>query len=384
MRPSSKELHILWKQYQTSRKSKSKPTRLFQPLYSANKRACCVCREMGEVGKMLICSNCGLNVHASCYGIRLDPHMEKDAGAYNWHCDPCSNDLHPLASTQYVCLLCNSRESNMDQAIKGDPVSIPDALKRTIEGRWCHVTCSLLCENVKYGSDMLQPIYGTHVTGIKNIFKSCSICLNNGGSIVKCEFCANKSHVTCGIDFGWKIGFQLLDVFEINDGDVVKIEGTEEYGKLKPTIYCDKHTMPGHWEISGIYSICDKGRKLGEKGNGKTLLELYYSDQRKRITGLGSGQIRRKAYDEMKYEFEQLVIKSRLQNIEPVEEVSTDTHQCHKCQRTSSLKWYSTDSGMGDICHVCFRSDQGQEEDFQIPDLNLVNTKKFDSSIYGC
>ncbi|GAV30619.1 hypothetical protein PMKS-004133 [Pichia membranifaciens] len=386
MRPSSKELHVLWKQYQTSRKSKGRSNRQFQPLYPPDKRVCCVCREYGDTTKMLICSNCGLNVHASCYGVRLNSRMEKEAGAYNWHCDPCSNDLHPLVSTQYVCLLCNSRESNMDNAIKGDPISIPDALKRTLEGRWCHVSCSLLCENVKYGSKSLQPIYGAQVTGIKNIFKSCNICLSNGGSVVKCEFCSAKSHVTCGLDFGWRAGFMLLKVFDIVEGDVIEISGSNAVGKLKPIIYCDKHIIPGVSDIPSIYSLCDMGRRFNEKSDELSLLELYTADDRKRVPQMSSGLLRRKAYEEMNHEFAELVIKANLQNEYETREPEPAENHCMKCSRKSSLAWYPNPGGEaeGEICHVCYKSDKQQKLAPEIPSLDSVNTKQYDYSIYGC
>lgn len=384
MRPSSKELHVLWKQYQTSRKSKGRSNRQFQPLYPAGKRECCVCREFGDTTKMLICSNCGLNVHASCYGISLSSNLEKEAGVYNWHCDPCSNDLHPLVSTQYLCLLCNSRESNMDNAIKGDPISIPDALKRTVEGRWCHVSCSLLCENVKYGSKTLQPVYGTQITGIKNIFKSCNICLSNGGSVVKCEFCSAKAHVTCGLDFGWKAGFILLKVFDLTDGDVVEINGSSTVGKLKPIIYCDQHIISGGSDIPPIYSLCDKGKRFNENGEELTLLELYAADERKKIPQMSSGLLRRKAYDEMNQEFEELVIKANLQNEYESKDSEPAQHRCLKCSRNSSLAWYPSEEANGEVCHICFKNDNQNDIFSDIPNLDSVNTKQFDYSIYGC
>lgn len=383
MRPSSKELHVLWKQYQTSRKSKGRSNRQFQPLYPPNKRECCVCREFGDTTRMLICSNCGLNVHASCYGVKLNSRMEKEAGAYNWHCDPCSNDLHPLVSTQYICLLCNSRESNMDNAIKGDPISIPDALKRTVEGRWCHISCSLLCENVKYGSKSLQPIYGAQVTGIKNVFKSCNICLSNGGSVVKCEFCSAKSHVTCGLDFGWKAGFMLLKVFDLADGDVIEISGSNAVGKLKPIIYCDKHIIPGVSDLPTIYSLCDKGRRFSEKNDEFTLFELYTADDRKRVPQMGSGLLRRKAYEEMNHEFAELVVKANLQNEYETREPEPAEHRCIKCSRKSSLAWYPNAELEGEVCHMCYKKNKLQEVVPEIPSLDSVNTKQYDYSIYG-
>ncbi|KAG0688231.1 putative PHD type zinc finger protein with BAH domain-containing protein [Pichia californica] len=413
MRSSSRELHILWKQYQTSRKSKGKASRQFTPLYASDKRECCVCREFGDTKKMLICSNCGLNVHSSCYGVKINSKlMDKEAGQYNWHCDTCSNDLHPLISTQYVCLLCNSRESNMDNAIKGDPVSIPDALKRTVEGRWCHVTCALLCDDVKFGSDILQPIYGAPVTGIKNIFKSCNICLGNGGSVVKCEFCTAKSHVTCGLDFGWKCGFKLVDIYDSMDGDVIEICESGKIGKLKPIFHCDKHNDDS--EIPFIYDLNTKANIYGEI-NEFTLIELFTRDERKRIKEPNSGILRRRAYDEMNYQFGELVLTNLNADTDWDMELESTDHSCNQCGRKSSLIWYSNGEHGSELCHICRRNDkikeledndkigemaveeisvdeifegvvkrEGKEKIFNVPNLHNVNIESFDHSLYGC
>lgn len=385
MRSSSKELHSLWKAYQTSRKSKGRVSKSFQPLFNVEKRPCCVCRTYDDPKTVLICSNCGLNVHASCYGVQLDPKMKKAAGEYNWHCDPCSNDLHPLVSTQYVCLLCNSRESNMDQAIKGDPVSIPDALKRTVEGRWCHITCSLLSEDIKYGSKTLQPVYGANIAGVTNIFQTCEICMSNGGAIVGCDLCSRKAHVTCGLDFSWKIGFKVVQLFDIDDGDVIEIKDENIIGKLQPVIYCDEHESDN---LPKLYPLTHLGKKLNSTNNEyKPIFELFCSDNRKMLPDLPNGVIRRRAYDEMSNAFDALAIKTSQHNELLLENSQLEkSHLCTKCHSTSSLSWRSNVEGIeGEICNLCFTdiNNHGSDE-YKIPDLDAINVQKFDYSVYGC
>jgi hypothetical protein len=385
MRSSSKELHGLWKHYQASRRARIRASKLFQPLFPADKRACCVCRTLENIETMLICSNCGLNVHASCYGVKLDPKIKISVGKYNWHCDPCSNDLHPLVSTQYICLLCNSRESNMDQAIKGDPVSIPDALKRTVEGRWCHVTCSLLGENIKYGSNFLQPIYGTSIAGVSNIFQTCEICMSNGGAIATCDLCTKKAHVTCGLDFKWKLGFKMAKIFDFEDGDVVEIKGENVIGKIQPVVHCDDHNVAN--DLPRLYTLLQLGRKLNSSDNSyKPLIELYSWDERKNVGCLEAGLLRRKAYDEMSDAFDELAMKTSQHSQLLLENSQlTTSHKCYKCSTTSSLSWHSVDEPMGaEICHLCHNSITQRGKEYDIPYLNTVNIQNFDHSIYGC
>ncbi len=408
MKQSSRELQLLWRAYQSSRRSKGRSSKSFQQLYPSNARACCVCRELGDTRKMLICSNCGLNVHASCYGLKLDPSMEKDAAEHNWHCDPCSNDLHVNVSTQYVCLLCNSRESNMDAAIKGDPVAIPDALKRTAEGRWCHVTCSLLCDQIKYGSDAMQPVHGTHVVGMKNLFSTCKVCLSMGGAVVKCPLCSNRTHVTCGLDFNWKVGFKLAKIFDFAAGDVVEIAETGATGKLVPVFYCDKHL-----DIEGMYKLTDLGRKINVKDSPQeTLMELFVSDERKQVQKNNNGLLRRENYEKLAFEFDNLAYKTntRSERESPFEGQADNrinavmkphssfsdvvmngqhkSHRCSYCSAVTSLCWYPNSSGDGEMCHICYKKPSSTEDVVPagptIPDLSNVDTKTYDYSIYGC
>ncbi|GME83679.1 unnamed protein product [Ambrosiozyma monospora] len=148
--------------------------------FNPTSRPCCVCRDSKtdaeSLQEMLICNNCGLNVHASCYGIELDK-LEQPAYLYKWHCDPCSNDLHPLASTHYSCSLCNARECDHDNALRGEKVAIPDAFKRTVNGKWCHLLCALFNDDCSFGDPkVMQPVYGTQLSLAHHLSNFCRIC----------------------------------------------------------------------------------------------------------------------------------------------------------------------------------------------------------------
>ncbi|TID21155.1 hypothetical protein CANINC_003435 [Pichia inconspicua] len=384
LRPSSKELSLLWKQYQAARKSKGRSIKEFQPLYNADSRSCCVCRELGDIKKMLICSNCGLNVHSTCYGINLDSSITNPASEFNWHCDPCSNDLHPLASTQYACLLCNSRESYMDQAIRGDPASIPDALKRTSEGRWCHITCALMCDEIKFGSHSLQPVIGTHAVGVKNIFQICEMCSTYGGAIPQCEFCERKSHVTCALDYGWKIAFKLLPIFKKLDGNIVKIKNADVVGKIHPIIYCDEHKRSDKtYDFSNIYDLNElaEGMDQNEKENC-TLLELYLADPGKLIINKTSVSLLKMSYKALQQSFEELASRSSDRIVEEIEALKSQlkSPRCSECFKTSSLIWYPNKKE-GEMCHLCYSKKHNHlKDDIEIPDFTSVDTCEFDAS----
>ncbi|GMF17484.1 unnamed protein product [[Candida] boidinii] len=153
---------------------------LHVPLFHPSKRACCVCREEGEIEQILICSNCGMNTHANCYGASLESFDSSELPSnYKWYCDSCSNDLHPIYSTHYVCCLCTAKEVDYDSAIRGDKCSVPDSFKRTDSNRWCHAICSIFNEDCKYkDTSSMQPVIGTDLTILKNIQLDILLALN--------------------------------------------------------------------------------------------------------------------------------------------------------------------------------------------------------------
>lgn len=387
LRSSSKELSLLWKQYQASKKSKGKLAKVFQPLFSADSRPCCVCRELGDIKNMLICSNCGLNVHSTCYGVKLDSDITKIASEYNWHCDPCSNDLHPVASTQYACLLCNSRESNMDQAIKGDPSAIPDALKRTCEGRWCHITCALISDEIKFASHSLQPVFGAHAVGVKNIFQVCEICSTYGGAIPQCEFCKRKAHVTCALDYDWKIAFKLTPIFESAKGDIVKMKDTGAVGKINPIIYCDAHERTDQQcDFSNIYDSNELATRSNLANDEYfTLLQLYLSDNGKLILNETGASLLKKSYNAMRKSFEELASGSNDSIVEEIEALKSQlkSPRCTECFKTTSLVWHPNKTE-GEMCHLCYSKKHNLlKDDVEVPDLTTVDNSKFDALTFN-
>ncbi|GMF50586.1 unnamed protein product [[Candida] boidinii] len=218
---------------------------LHVPLFHPSKRACCVCREEGEIEQMLICSNCGMNTHANCYGASLESFNSSELPSnYKWYCDSCSNDLHPIYSTHYVCCLCTAKEVDYDSAIRGDKCSVPDSFKRTDSNRWCHAICSIFNEDCKYkDTSSMQPVIGTDLTILKNVGKSCGCCGIGAGGLTKCDLCEETIHVTCALDStGYFVGFKL-DKCDIKDKNCVKIRKTGVYGKPRPIIICKDHKL---------------------------------------------------------------------------------------------------------------------------------------------
>ncbi|GMM35565.1 DNA-binding E3 ubiquitin-protein ligase [Saccharomycopsis crataegensis] len=222
-------------------------------LFSPTKRPCCVCRscDADDLNEILICSNCGLNVHASCYGVEVNPHIKMFTK--EWCCDSCSNDLHPVCSTYYGCSLCYSKEIDHDSAIVGAPTAFPDALKRTINFKWAHIICSIFSAEIKFeDSKSLQGAVNMPLALLKNEFRFCDICNIKSGVLKKCMLCQNAVHLTCAQDSSnYFIGFRIIPELEfkdysniLDDGKskkLVKILSTGVVGVPEPVLICNDH-----------------------------------------------------------------------------------------------------------------------------------------------
>ncbi|CAG2057181.1 unnamed protein product [Timema podura] len=98
-----------------------------------------------EGSSLLTCQDCQMCVHASCYGITLR-WSSKD-----WRCDKCRAGMY-----QASCCLCSVRGG---------------ALKRTTNGCWAHLLCSLMIPGISFRDIKgKEPISVLHVdTSHKNI-----------------------------------------------------------------------------------------------------------------------------------------------------------------------------------------------------------------------
>ncbi|KAL6942404.1 hypothetical protein ACO0QE_003579 [Hanseniaspora vineae] len=230
----------------------------------------------------IICNNCGMNCHYYCYG------KSKELVGNTWLCDPCSNDVQTIASQDYRCCLCVSKEIDYDACRKLLDVAIPDALKRTDNNKWAHVICALYQPGVSVGHPSLQPLQH-----IKHICKSlkCSICSNTSGSVIKCEFCENRFHVTCAQD---EETFQL---------------GFTSEEALQPVLVCSLHSGTRLKPLD--FKLAD----------GKTLWRKYLES----------------------------VVQRHITSSDVKSLKEEESRQCPKCGTTESIYWYADN-----VCRGCY------------------------------
>ena len=232
---------------------------------------------------MLICSSCGVNVHASCAGIKLPEGTSKPIK--EWLCEPCINDLRPIHSAIYSCSCCLANESNYELSILGSPFVRPDFLKPIGNGRWCHLLCAIFNHDYVYfekaleGSHSLVSIVNIDKIFLNNHRLQCEICQSKNGALIKCELCDNNLnyHVTCAQDTpNFKLGFKLVDTGKPDINFVTLVDG-DACGKLKPILVCPKHDQ----SKKTILSLRTYGKRMNSKLNEldyRPLVELYLQD----------------------------------------------------------------------------------------------------------
>ncbi|XP_015791835.1 protein AF-10 isoform X2 [Tetranychus urticae] len=178
---------------------------------------CCVCSdERGWTENPLVyCdgNQCSVAVHQACYGI-----VQVPTGP--WFCRKCESQER---QARVRCELCPSKDG---------------ALKRTDNGGWAHVVCSLYIPEVRFGNvTTMEPIILALVPPDR-FHKTCYICEEQGkeskasvGACMQCNKpgCKHHFHVTCAQAAG------LLCEEAGNFNDNVKYCGycTHHYHKLK-------------------------------------------------------------------------------------------------------------------------------------------------------
>ncbi|GEQ68842.1 hypothetical protein JCM33374_g2511 [Metschnikowia sp. JCM 33374] len=328
--------------------------------FSPNERKCSVCLEHDSLDtssqEVLICSNCGVNVHGSCAGIAVSGKVKP---ARQWLCDPCVNDMGPKFSTNYSCSICLAKSTNTESAILGNPSEKPDFLVPIIEsGRWCHMICALFCHEKISFRNVSAPNFipkeimastntkslGCMVESVSRVFaenfdKSCGICKSFNGGLINCDLCEDKGkvyHVTCAQDTpNFKLGFKLVPqrITKLHTSTIVR----DKTGKLVPILVCPEHDQKGT-----VLDIREQGKR-SSAGEMKPLIQLFMEDLMRHGSRMSGPQLRAHNYISM---IATLMDKVDRQNGKKNEssERGCAKMSCHFCKISSSPKWWPLDS----------------------------------------
>ncbi|ODV97221.1 hypothetical protein PACTADRAFT_40090 [Pachysolen tannophilus NRRL Y-2460] len=329
------------------------------PLFDPASRPCCICRSNDSIQEILVCFNCGLNVHSSCYGIKLNNNNNKSDGSFSfekkWACDVCSNDLNPVISTYYSCCLCPSRQTDYGNALAGNPNTFPDALKRTSNNFWCHVLCALFTEDIRFEDvNSLEPIQNTSLTLFKNIEKRCGLCNVKNGSIVKCCCCDFEAHITCILDTpNFFVGF-MLEPCDQKDKNCIKINDFV-YGIPRPTIICSNHSH--QFPPPNFVPLRIPAKRMNVKLQQELpLISLYVQDFKKFDRSEFSGSSNSTAIRDRYFQYKNLCkISNYLPDFPAQSELDKhdgEEDRCGKCNTTRSLIFF--ESNETKLCYSCY------------------------------
>lgn len=366
-------------------------------------RDCCVCldekRNEETLQEMLICSNCGVNVHASCAGITI---FGKQKPIKQWLCDPCTNDLNPNYSSNYSCCLCLANELNYEGSILGSSKATPDYLVPILDsGKWCHLSCALFSYKDIFFRTLATPpfvskeilhalntkCFGTAVESVSNVFLEnytcrCGICGSLNGALVQCDMCDenHKFHVTCAQDTdNFRLGFKLCTTKISKTNINTYIE--KEVGKLEPILLCPKHSD------QSLLHIRDSGRRT-PTGELRPLIQLFLEDISKSISPKFNGpHLKAHNYISMIAKFmEKEDVLPRKLKLTAKEPETTPNLACLSCGVKSSPNWWPVAVTSSVNCQNCHFSDlKGEENDLVLEGGNLKKELEapLDGEAYG-
>lgn len=359
------------------------------PLFDPLARPCLVCRSTKDSDEMVVCCNCGLNVHGACYGVTTT--APKPHANFRWFCDVCCNDMNPVVSTYYLCGMCYAREIDHDAALSGAPSATPDALKRTTDGGWCHVVCALFAPHVRFEAPLMQPVQGVAGELVRGLRALCSLCLGRGGVIILCSRCepgqgpqcipgvgpmrdmwhphtilgthlaalgvatqlVTTMHVTCAQDLqNHFLGFEL-DTAETDRSLCVQIALSANdtiTGRPFLLFVCLKHlSQVGHSIM--IFPLRTRACRLVRNASPEPLMQLYIQQQM--MAGSGS---RAKEYLRV-LQLASGVESGGMVREEPVTRAAAKG--CLDCLVGYLPKWWEVEGG--EVCQGCMVKRTGEE-----------------------
>ncbi|KAF2858771.1 BAH-domain-containing protein, partial [Piedraia hortae CBS 480.64] len=243
---------------------------------------CAVCKVTGETVE---CCHCKLTVHKQCFGLSDLDELDND-----WTCEQCQNDAHPEVSTDYSCCLClterthielvdlpkvshkkkNEREREKErlekeladgmraeycnkQSSMNRPEQPREPLKRTIGNNWVHVHCAVWTPEIRFSNaQKLELAEGFQFIPSSRFEVVCKLCKNkdhdgktreNAGACVSCHQCHANFHVSCALEAGCQLGFDVTPVKNSRRDQIKTVTIGSESGTVTAAIWCKDHVI---------------------------------------------------------------------------------------------------------------------------------------------
>ncbi|KAF8673463.1 PHD-like zinc-binding domain [Rhizoctonia solani] len=253
------------------------------PPLAPRQHICCCCKKSGPVGRVVQCTQCGVQVHAgeafmvpaehdsltrhpvapAVYGV-----TEEDAMAEIWLCELCQNEKSQESSLNPNCLLCPRTSNDNLQSKQSAVASTILRLSKPTEGRgWVHTLCSVFVPETSFtDATRLRLVEGISSVSDARWASACSVCRQEGGAVVSCASgCGTQFHVSCAWMAGHAFGFEIRQSKNIRRDPATIVEFRGEVGVMKASIRCKTHSA----SLRPSFDICSLNT------NGEPALQLY-------------------------------------------------------------------------------------------------------------
>ncbi|KAE9966108.1 hypothetical protein EG328_009177 [Venturia inaequalis] len=267
---------------------------------------CGVCDTIEPNETMLGCRDCRLAVHRNCYGVTGPRSNNK------WGCDPCANDRSAMSNSadpaaySYECVLCPvrftdqtlveppkvshkkktdrerekerqekelcedlERQYTRSQEQRGKPIRPREALKRTADNKWVHVSCAVWTPEIRFSNPAtLDVAEGIPLIPRARREQVCKLCKTAEGACVACHHCNANFHVACAYQQGYSFGFDITPVKASRRDAVTTVTVGAETGVMTAAIWCKEHASSTiKTAVHYLNEVVDD--------SGKTALQLF-------------------------------------------------------------------------------------------------------------
>ncbi|KAH8925695.1 hypothetical protein BT69DRAFT_1260097, partial [Atractiella rhizophila] len=193
-------------------------------------KPCLICKRLDPKASLYVCTNCGMSVHAGCYGID----DEKDS--QEWKCELCGVKEAPVENPS--CALCPPMEVTLE-----DTLSALDCLKPTEWDGFVHLICALWHPQVVFRQTKLMKV-AEGCMSVKNRDTICTVCEQSGrGATIACDECSTHAHVGCAWAAGsFRFAFTMKPVKVVRKKKTgIEVSFRGDKGALTPIMLCKSH-----------------------------------------------------------------------------------------------------------------------------------------------
>jgi hypothetical protein len=140
--------------------------------------------------------------------------------------------------------LCEELEQRyiQSQEAKGKPTRPREALKRTADNKWVHVSCALWTPEIRFSNaTTLDVAEGIPLIPRVRREQVCKLCKTASGACVSCHHCHANFHVACAYKQGYSFGFDITPVKSSRRDGVNIVTLGPETGTMTAAIWCAEH-----------------------------------------------------------------------------------------------------------------------------------------------